>query len=394
MPIEMMIFIGGLVIGLGVILSALYYFARYKFLTDHEEDRAREITAVPDEEALVAPRPAPQAEVLTPRSQEVLEKPPAPPARPTVVPPAAVPPAPATLDQALSKTRDTFWGRLKSVFTGKSLDPAHVEAIEEILYTSDLGPRTVQRLMDSIQENSQRLATIEDLKAAFKIEFHNILTPVKAMGESPLDKTGHHPQVWMIVGVNGVGKTTTIGKLAFAAAKKGLKVLVAAGDTFRAAAQEQLKIWTERAQVEIFAPAGVTDPGAVAYDAFQMAKSRAFDLVLIDTAGRLHTQKNLMEELKKVKRVLQKITPEIPHEILIVLDANSGQNALVQAREFHAALELTGAVVTKMDGTAKGGVVLGLAEELRLPTRLIGVGEGVTDLKNFSVDEYVSSILG
>jgi fused signal recognition particle receptor len=207
-------------------------------------------------------------------------------------------------------------------------------------------------------------------------------------------KMNQFPTVWMVVGVNGVGKTTTIGKLAAHLAKNGKKVLVAAGDTFRAAAGNQLKAWTERAQVEIFWPQGVTDPSAVAFDAVSKAKAQAYDVVIIDTAGRLHTQVNLMEELKKVKRVIAKVIPDAPHEVLIVLDANSGQNALVQAREFHSSLGLTGVVLTKMDGTAKGGVAIGLSEELKVPIRLVGIGEKIGDLKAFSSKDFIDSILG
>jgi fused signal recognition particle receptor len=193
--------------------------------------------------------------------------------------------------------------------------------------------------------------------------------------------------------VNGAGKTTTIGKLARRFAQSGRRVLVAAGDTFRAAAADQLKIWTDRAQVEIFSPENVTDPSAVAFMAVEAAQGGGFDIVIIDTAGRLHTQKNLMEELRKMKRVMQKKIESAPHEVLLVLDANSGQNALVQAREFHQALGVTGVVLTKLDGTAKGGVAVGLACELQIPIKLIGVGEGIEDLRRFSSREFVDSIL-
>lgn len=201
------------------------------------------------------------------------------------------------------------------------------------------------------------------------------------------------PQIWMVVGVNGVGKTTTIGKLANKVAQQGLKVMVVAGDTFRAAADAQLKVWGERAQVEIFSPENVKDPSAVAFDACTSAKSKNMDVVIVDTAGRLHTQENLMEELKKMKRVMQKVIPEAPHETLIVLDANSGQNALIQTEKFHQALGLTGAVLTKLDGSAKGGVALGLAYEYRVPVKVIGVGETVEDLRSFHAKEFVDSIL-
>ena len=201
------------------------------------------------------------------------------------------------------------------------------------------------------------------------------------------------PAVWMVVGVNGAGKTTSIGKLAAHLARSGKKVLVAAGDTFRAAAGNQLKVWTERAQVEIFSPDGVKDPSAVAYDAIAKAKAQGYDVVIIDTAGRLHTQANLMEELKKMKRVMGKVIAEAPHETLIVLDANSGQNALLQAKEFHQALILSGVILTKMDGTAKGGVAVGIANELKIPIRLIGVGEKIGDLRPFSSKDFADSIL-
>lgn len=394
MQMDMIILVGSIAIAMGGLVSAGYYFARYAIRTDHEEDRdlaSKHEAALPaaDQEPAEFSAKVPQKLQQITGSEQVLGQ---PDEKAALL--SQLQTSPATLQSAMAKTRESLWGRLKGVF---SSGPAqeHMDAIEEILYTSDLGPRAVVRLMESVQENSQNLQSFEALKSAFRSEFTNILQPV---GNPPTPfsgmGSGDKPQVWMIVGVNGVGKTTTIGKLAHMSAQQGLKVLVAAGDTFRAAAQNQLRTWSDRAQVEIFSPEGVTDPAAVAFDAVQMAGKRGFDLVLIDTAGRLHTQKNLMEELKKVKRVMQKQKPEIPQEILIILDANSGQNALVQAREFHEALGLTGAVVTKMDGTAKGGVVLGLAEELKLPTRMIGVGEGMSDLKNFSADEYVSSILG
>jgi fused signal recognition particle receptor len=207
--------------------------------------------------------------------------------------------------------------------------------------------------------------------------------------------------VLMVVGVNGAGKTTTIGKLSMKLASRGKRVLVAAGDTFRAAAGEQLKTWTDRAgaapsgtgAVEIFDPENVTEPSAVAYQALEIAKSKDFDIVIIDTAGRLHTQKNLMEELKKMKRVLGKIDPTAPHETLLVLDANSGQNALIQAKEFNGALGVDGVVLTKLDGSAKGGVAIGITNEVGLPVKLIGVGEKIGDLRPFDPLVFVDSIL-
>lgn len=307
-----------------------------------------------------------------------------------------VPPAAPKLSSALRGTRESFWGKIQSTFTGGAIGGDQLEEIEEILYTSDLGPTTVQRLLDSVENqlSSKDKKSVDAVKTGLKTEIEQILGAVPKMGVTPFENFDNRakPQVWMIVGVNGAGKTTTIGKLAHLAASRGAKVLVAAGDTFRAAAQSQLKVWSERAQVEIFSPENVKDPGAVAFDAVQMAKARGYDLVLIDTAGRLHTQDNLMEELKKVKRVIQKLDPEAPHETLIVLDANSGQNALVQAQKFHDILKLSGAIFSKMDGTAKGGVVLGLASQLQIPTVFLGVGESMDALQGFNPIEYADAL--
>ena len=304
-----------------------------------------------------------------------------------------------TLDEALSNTEKSFFGRLKGLFQDESVGK-NFDEIEEVLYTSDLGPQTVTRLMEKLEAlRRSEKSSMQALKSTLKEEFKEIFDQAhipEPISEKTLGhlKTENAPSVWMIVGVNGAGKTTTIGKLAAYLAKSNKRVLVAAGDTFRAAAGSQLKVWTERAQVELFSPEGVMDPSAVAFDAVAKAKAQGFDVVLIDTAGRLHTQINLMDELKKVKRVLTKIIPEAPHETLIVLDANSGQNALQQAREFNQALGLTGVVLTKMDGTAKGGVAIALAQELKIPIRLIGIGEKIGDLRAFSAYEFINSILG
>lgn len=303
-----------------------------------------------------------------------------------------------TVAQALKNTRNQIWGRISGVFS--SPDSEHREALEEILYTSDIGPQTVELLLETVDQkikNSDR-NNLEALRDALKNEMFEIFNPV--FGEAvdlnkPLARlkfAENSPTVWMIVGVNGAGKTTSIGKIAALLAQSGKKVLVAAGDTFRAAAGGQLKVWTDRAQVEIFSPEGVTDPSAVAFDAIAKARAQGYDIVLVDTAGRLHTQSHLMEELKKMKRVVQKHDGQFPHEVLIVLDANSGQNALMQAKEFNAALGLTGVVLTKMDGTAKGGVAIGLTHELKIPIKLIGVGEKIGDLRNFSPEEFINSV--
>lgn len=362
MTLDPALLIGAIGAALGVLGSAglLYSRSRKSSTAEQLETKSAPIAA-----------PAPALEVVP----EVLLKP--------------------SLNNTLRGTRDSFWGKIQGKLTGQ-IDSEQIEMLEEILYTSDLGPLTVTRLLDSVENSLSRnekksLATV---KSSLKSEVGTILNGVPKMGITPFEnfETRTKPQVWMIVGVNGVGKTTTIGKLAHLAASKGAKVMVAAGDTFRAAAQSQLKVWSERAQVEIFAPEGVKDPGAVAFDAVQMAKARGYDLVLIDTAGRLHTQDNLMEELKKVKRVIHKLDHEAPHETLIVLDANSGQNALVQAQKFHEILRLSGAIFTKMDGTAKGGIVLGLASTLQIPTVFLGVGESMDALTGFNPTEFTEAL--
>ncbi len=292
---------------------------------------------------------------------------------------------------ALAKTEENIFGRLKRLFTDTSANPA-LEDIEEVLYTSDLGPSTVQKLMEGLQRDlsGSEKKNYETIKKTLKKEIANIFAAVPEHKDIRWNNSG--PTVIMVVGVNGAGKTTTIGKISAYWAQRGKKVLVAAGDTFRAAAESQLKVWTERAQVEIFSPPRVTDPSAVAFDAVSRAKSQNHDLVIIDTAGRLHTQAHLMEELKKVKRVVAKVMDDAPHEVWIVLDANSGQNALLQAKEFHQALGLSGAVLTKLDGTAKGGVAVGLTQELQVPIKWVGIGEKIGDLKPFSSQEFIDSL--
>lgn len=302
------------------------------------------------------------------------------------------------LKQALRKTEENLFGRIRQLFRGESKNQV-LDQIEEVLYTSDLGPLTVQRLMEALNDKLTKKEQLDyqAVRDVLKEEIKNIFA---SSASSVADKgilqqiyfAPSGPTVLMIVGVNGAGKTTSIGKISSQLASEGKRVLVAAGDTFRAAAGGQLKVWTDRAQVEIFSPEGVTDPSAVAFDAVSKAKGQSYDVVIVDTAGRLHTQANLMEEIKKMKRVMAKVIPEAPHETLIVLDANSGQNALMQAKEFHNALGLTGAILTKMDGTAKGGVAVGLAQELHIPIKLIGVGERIQDLRPFSSQDFVNSL--
>ncbi len=298
------------------------------------------------------------------------------------------------LKSALKSTEANIFGRLRNLFSAGKPTP-ELEDIEEVLYTSDLGPKTVEKLMATLRENltSKEKTQINLIRETLRKEMTDIFE-VTAKLDEQVHWAKEGPTVIMIVGVNGAGKTTSIGKLSAQWAQMGHKVLVAAGDTFRAAAGAQLKAWTERAQVEIFSPEGVTDPAAVTFDAVSKAKAQGFDIVLVDTAGRLHTQAPLMEELKKVKRVMGKVIADAPHETFIVLDANSGQNALAQAKEFHQVLGLTGAILTKMDGTAKGGIAVGLANELKLPIKYIGVGEKIRDLRAFSSVEFIDSIVG
>lgn len=325
---------------------------------------------------------------------------------------------------ALKKTEENFFGRIKKVFTNNTAFEKQKiqDDIEEILYTSDLGPKTVERLLKQVADvlSKSEMMDVSKIKSALQSEMKAILESTQAVQASAKNvtdlilKSSSGPTVIMVVGVNGAGKTTSIGKITAQLAAANQKVLVAAGDTFRAAAGGQLKVWTDRANensaqnlsanvslnsssaglVEIFWPENTTDPAAVAFDAVSKAKSKNFDYVILDTAGRLHTQNNLMDELKKVKRVMSKVIPEAPHETWIVLDANSGQNALNQAIEFNKALELTGIVLTKMDGTAKGGVALGVVDQLQKPIKLIGVGEKINDLRIFNSTEYIESILG
>ncbi|MBC7464461.1 MAG: signal recognition particle-docking protein FtsY [Bdellovibrio sp.] len=314
-----------------------------------------------------------------------------------------------TIAEALAKTEESFFGRIRKAFSNADKKLV-LDEVEEVLYTSDLGPQTVERLLDVIKSelSSKQISDINTVKWALEKEMMQILKPVQGEFEQntqvkeQITKAPSGPTVLMVVGVNGAGKTTSIGKITSQLATDGFKILVAAGDTFRAAAGGQLKVWTDRAsasasaegQVEIFWPSNTTDPSAVAFDAIQKAKAQNFDYVILDTAGRLHTQSHLMDELKKVKRVMAKVIPEAPHETWIVLDANSGQNALMQAKEYNAALGVTGCVLTKMDGTAKGGVALAVVDQLKIPIKLIGVGEKVSDLRLFKYEEYVKSILG
>lgn len=296
------------------------------------------------------------------------------------------------LKEGLSKTRSSFTGKLDRLFLGKKeITEDLLDELEEILYTSDIGVATTQQLIDSIKEKVARkeLSEPEKLRTALRDHILSFLdvTP----GELPKPAEGE-PLVILVVGVNGVGKTTTIGKAAHHYKSQGNVVMLVAADTFRAAATEQLCIWGERVGTEVIKQAAGADPSAVVYDALTAAISRKADVVLIDTAGRLHTKTNLMEELKKIGRVIAKKIPGAPHEVWLVLDATTGQNAISQAEMFHEALGVTGIILTKLDGTAKGGIVVGISSQLGIPIKYIGIGEKLEDLRPFDPQDFVRAI--
>lgn len=301
-----------------------------------------------------------------------------------------------TLDKGLQKSKESFFGKLGKALVGKStVDDEVLDNLEEILVSSDVGVNTTLKIIDRIQQRVARdkyLGTAE-LDKILKEEIAALLSENNTTDirdfETPADKK---PYVIMVVGVNGVGKTTTIGKLAAQFKKKGKKVMLGAADTFRAAAVDQLKLWGERVGVPVVAKGMNTDPSAVAFDTVKEGVDQQMDIIIIDTAGRLHTKVNLMAELTKIKRVMQKVIPDAPHEVLLVLDGSTGQNAMVQATEFTKATEVTALAITKLDGTAKGGVVIGISDEFKIPVRYIGVGEKVEDLQTFNKVEFVDSL--
>ncbi len=300
------------------------------------------------------------------------------------------------LKEGLAKTRDNLVTKVKTLISSKSkIDEELLENLEEILILGDVGLMTTTKIIENIKNRvkKEKYENSEDIDRLLREELEKLLLDDKANEENNFSlSVAKKPYVIMIVGVNGVGKTTTVAKLAFNYKSGGNKVLIAAADTFRAAANEQLEIWAERAGVDIIQQTQGADPAAVAFDAYQAAKARNIDVLLIDTAGRLHTKINLMEELKKIKRVLQKQSPEIPHEILLVLDATTGQNAIQQANQFSSTVGITGLIVTKLDGTAKGGIVIAISNELKIPVRFIGVGEHIDDLQPFNKKAFVNAL--
>ncbi len=366
------IFIAIIVIGIAV------------FILTHSARRAKK-------EKLKAPLK--EAEVVTPPSATALEK------APVVAPPA--PPAISFADRlktGLSRSRQEVWGKLTGLFSG-GLDQDKIETLEELLYGADIGTATVGELMQEVHRKAKDGHLTEESFKAFLFDFlKKKMAPVQEKVDrslyefNPAEKG--QTKVIMVVGVNGAGKTTTIGKLATKLRAEGASVVVGACDTFRAAAVDQLQVWCDRAGATMVRAKEGSNPSGVGYDALQMAKNQNADYCILDTAGRLHTKENLMDELAKSKNVLKKIDPTAPHQILLVIDAITGQNAIRQAEEFHKALNLTGLIFTKCDGSSKAGSAVSIVEQLQVPIAYIGVGETASDLDVFKVDDYLKALLG
>lgn len=303
-----------------------------------------------------------------------------------------------TLDKGLEKSKTTFFSKLGKAVAGKTkVDDDVLDNLEEVLVTSDVGVNTTLKIIKRIEARVSRdkyLGT-EELNVILREEIAGLLSETNVGEETefvvPKDKK---PYVIMVVGVNGAGKTTTIGKLAYQFKKQGYKVVLGAADTFRAAAIDQLQVWAERVDVPIVKQAMGSDPASVAFDTLSSALKQNADVVIIDTAGRLHNKINLMNELTKVKKVMQKVVPDAPHDVMLVLDGSTGQNAFEQAKQFTKATEVTSLAVTKLDGTAKGGVVIGISDQFKVPVKYIGVGEGIEDLQIFNKYEFVDSFFG
>ena len=301
------------------------------------------------------------------------------------------------LDKGLEKTKQSFFGKIARILVGKSkVDSEVLDNLEEILISSDVGVETTLKIIERIEARVSRDKVLgtDELNTVLREEIANLLEENNTTNLVGFDLPKHegNPHVIMVVGVNGVGKTTTIGKLAHQFKKANKKVVLGAADTFRAAAVDQLIIWSERVGVPIVQQGMGADPASVAFDALQSAKSQNADVVIIDTAGRLHNKVNLMNELSKIKRVMEKVVPGAPHEILLVLDGSTGQNAFEQAKQFSLATDINALAITKLDGTAKGGVVIGISDQMKIPVRYIGIGEGIEDLQIFDRNEFVNSL--
>ncbi|MGM9735531.1 MAG: signal recognition particle-docking protein FtsY [Candidatus Cryptobacteroides sp.] len=300
-------------------------------------------------------------------------------------------------DKGVKKTNRSFFDRLSRAIVGRTkVDDDVLDAMEEALVATDMGVDTTMKIIENLEERVSRdkYVSQEELVEMLREEIASLLNVAKDSDEVPADPFdfSHKPYVMMVVGVNGVGKTTTIGKLAASLVARGKKVVLGAADTFRAAAVDQLTIWAERAGVDIVRQEMGSDPASVAYDTLKSAVAKGADVVLIDTAGRLHNRIDLMNELTKIRNVMRKVVPDAPHDVLLVLDASTGQNAFQQAREFARATDITSLAITKLDGTAKGGVVVGVVDQFRIPVRFIGIGEGIDDLKVFDRKEFVNAL--
>ena len=405
----------GLYIGIALIILAGIYFAFLRKKPEElppAEPKKGELpakTSEPPKAAAKAPSEAPKKAEPAPAAEPAAKKKSEPPAKasePAPKPKSAAPSAPATtaapppsskkdvegIRKGLAATRGGFIARLKAIFTGKKeIDPAILEQLEEVMISSDVGVKTTQAILARLRDRLEKkeLDDAAAVWAALRSEASQILgIPGGAL------QSGGSPTVVLMVGVNGVGKTTTIGKLATRAKDDGKKVMLAAGDTFRAAAVQQLEVWGKRVGADVVKGKEGADPGAVAFDATTKAKEAKADFLFVDTAGRLHTKAPLMDEIKKVRKTINKAYEGAPHETWLVLDATTGQNALTQAAMFKDAVELTGLVLTKLDGTAKGGVVLGICDELKVPVRYIGLGERAEDLREFHAEDFVEALFG
>ncbi|WP_080904485.1 signal recognition particle-docking protein FtsY [Parabacteroides sp. Marseille-P3160] len=302
-----------------------------------------------------------------------------------------------SLDKGLSKTKDSVFSKITKAIAGRSkVDDDVLDNLEEVLISSDVGVDTTLKIISRIEKRAanDKYVTTEDLTKILREEIAALLTENNTVDGDQFEFPDRKPYVIMVVGVNGVGKTTTIGKLAYQFKKNGKKVYLGAADTFRAAAVEQLVIWGERVGVPVIKQRMGSDPASVAFDTLSSAKANDADVVIIDTAGRLHNKVNLMNELTKIKNVMKKVVPDAPHEVLLVLDGSTGQNAFEQAKQFTAATEVTSLAITKLDGTAKGGVVIGISDHFRIPVKYIGLGEGIEDLQVFRKKEFVDSLFG
>ena len=305
-----------------------------------------------------------------------------------------------TLDKGLEKSKDSFFSKMGKALVGKSkVDEEVLDELEGVLVSSDVGVDTMIKIIKRIEDRVARdkYVSTSELDRILREEIAALLAenndqPEASSADDFTLPAGHQPHVILVVGVNGVGKTTTIGKLAHQFQQRGKRVLLGAADTFRAAAVDQLKLWGERVGVPVVSHGMNTDPASVAYDAVKQGVEQGVDLVIIDTAGRLHNKVNLMNELSKIKRVIQKFVPEAPHEVLLVLDGSTGQNAFLQAKEFTRATEVTALAITKLDGSAKGGVVIGISDQFNIPVKYIGVGEKMEDLQTFNKMEFVDSL--